>query len=248
MSSPLGVVLFSLALSHHSLALNPADVGNRATTLTRPTAISNFSFTSEPRGWGNIGLILSCSITFGFCVWTVVHPNVVADAGTASRFLYKATMMLVSIVIPEGLILCAYGQRREARRIYQAWQEKFKDSEDKGYLGMDGAFFVVMGGFVIDRATSISSRKCFWCRLWPKLWVKSPDYTATLTPAGFLFYLEKGWIGRQSFEKQDIVDKDKGNRMSKSISGFQAIWLIVNCVSRMVGHLPLSLVRAPLPN
>ena len=256
MSSSLGLTLFSLALAQLSVAQNPADVGNSTTTTNHPTAIGNLSFTSEPRGRGTVGLIVSCSITFAFCVWTAVHPNVIVDATPLSRFVYKATMMLVSVVIPEGVMMCAIGQLREARRINQAWRRKFKDPKEKAYLGMDGAFFVVMGGFVIDRAESSGPRpKCrpggMLCLCGDifqhEFYVESLDYTATLTPTGFLNYLKEGRIKCKSFEKRDIVDKGKANLMSKLISGFQAIWLIVNCVGRLVGHLPLSLVRAPLP-
>ena len=257
MSSPLGVALFSLALAQLSLAQNPTGVGNSTTTTNRPSAIGNLSFTSEPRGRGTVGLIVSCSITFAFCVWTAVHPNIIVDATPRTRFVYKATMMLVSIVVPEGVIMCAIGQLREARRINKAWRERFKDPKDQGYLDMDGAFFVVMGGFVIDRAESdgphsncsLGGRLCI-CRAIsrPDYWVESTNYTATLTPAGFINYLEEGRINCKSFDKREIVDKGKANLMSKFISGFQAIWLIVVCISRLAGHLPLSLVRAPPPD
>ena len=279
MLSPLGPALFSLALAQLVLAQSPANVGNSTTTTTinRSTAIGNFSFTPEPRGRGTVGLIISCTITFWFCVWTAVHPNIITNATRHSRLVYRATLMLVSMLVPVGVIMCAIGQLKEARRINKAWREEPKiDAKDKGYLGMDGAFFVVMGGFVIGRKEGsrppsdscipphaclcgatrsceaallrVVNRLCGPPRL-SSLWVESPDhdYTTTLTPTGFLKYLNEGRINPSSFVKAEIVDKGKANWMSKLISGFQAIWLIAVCISRLVAHLPLSLVLAPLP-
>ena len=161
-------------------------------------------------------------------------------------------MMLVPIVIPEGVMMCAIGQLREARRINKAWRRKFKDPKEKAYLGMDGAFFVVMGGFVMERAERDKLRtRCRPCGMPclcppicpPVYWVESSGSTDTLTPAGFLKYLKEGRINRKSFDKREIVDKGKSNLMSKVISLCQAIWLVVNCIGRLARHLPLSLVR-----
>ena len=258
MPSPLGSALFSLALAQLALAQNPASNGNSTTTTTinRPTAFGNLSFTPEPRGRGTVGLIISCTVTFWFCVWTAVHPDIIVDATPLSRLVYKATWMLVSITVPEGIIMCAISQLNQARRINKAWREKFGNNCD--YLDLDGAFFVVMGGFVIDwHDGSKPPEKCgtppwaCWCPATrpSRFWIESQkhDYTATLTPTGFLKYLNEGRIDRTSFVKTEIVDKSNANWMSKIISGFHAIWLIVVCSGRRVAHLPLSLVLSPFP-
>jgi len=135
--------------------------------------------------------------------------------------------MIISILVPEGVILCAYGQRREALRLHKAWQRKYP--EQQGYLGMDGAFFVVMGGFIIDRVPAGSVDQ---------------HYTAILTPTGFLHFLESGHIGHRTFDRRDIVDKGNADAIAKLISSSQALWLFVQCLARWKAYLPLTLVCA----
>jgi hypothetical protein len=224
------------------------------TTTARDTIVGDLSFTSEPRGRGTWGILFSCSATFGFCVWTAVHPNIIVDASPWYRFFYKAILMLVSIIVPEGVILCSFGQWKLARKLYTEWQKKFPDN--KYYLGMDGAFFVVMGGFVVDRALHANvaqdetaqdnsrSEKTRLQKLASARRRKQGEYyTATLTPAGFLYYLANDRIDHTKFKKQDIVDKGKASNIAKLLSSFQAFWLFVQCLGRWGAKLPLTLVR-----
>lgn len=239
MASRLTFALLFLTFVSLSVALDTAyDTAYTSTrTVTHNTTIGNLSFTTEPRGRGTVGLLFSCIVTFAFCVWTAVHPNIIVDATERHRIFYKTVLMIISILVPEGVILCAYGQRREALRLHKAWQRKYPEQRD--YLGMDGAFFVVMGGFVIDRVRNDSVNQHVRSRR-----RKQSYYTATLTPAGFLCYLESGQIDHRTFDKRDIVDKGKADTIAKLISSSQALWLFVQCLARWKARLPLTLVRA----
>ena len=249
MSSSLTFLLLYFVLAPLSFAQNTS---NTTATTNQDTAMGNRSFTSEPRGRGTWDHLFSCSVTFGICVWTAIHPNVIVGASPWDRFYYKATLMVVSIIVPEWLILCAYGQWRKARELHKAWQEQFKaDKESKNYLGMDGAFFVVMGGFVVDKAecsnpSDIShpmSEMMGWAS--KRKSSETSYFTATLTPEGFLNHMKEGRITKKAFEKRAILDKGKASNIAKLLSGFQAAWLVAQCVGSWIAGLPLSLVLPP---
>ena len=97
---------------------------------------------------------------------------------------------------------------------------------------MDGAIFVMMGGFLVGRhkgsgppASCGTPLWACWCRATrpTRFWIESQhhDYTAMLTPTGFLKYWKEGRIAQSSFIKAEIVDKSNANWMSKTISVFK---------------------------
>lgn len=220
-------------------------------TTTYETVLGKATVTSEPKGRGTFGIIFSCTATFAFCVWTAVHPNITANTSTRYRFVYKAVLMWVSVIVPEGVMICAWGQWREARMIEKAWRAKFKGSKGDP-LGMDGAFFVVMGGFVVipsepeAKAISIPREKS---GTGPQpgtghLTQEKPrPYLATLTSKGFLEYLELGYIHEETFDKKDIGDKGKASNIAKLLASVQALWLLVQCILRLKSRMPLTLLE-----
>lgn len=127
------------------------------TTTTYKTLLGPAKFASEPRGRGTLGIIISCSATFAFCIWTSVHPNITPGTTVWYRIYYQCVYMLVALIIPEAIIMSAYGQWRMAHRVHTAWRVHhghnpiiwldtfmlWKTATDDG-LGIGGAFFVVM--------------------------------------------------------------------------------------------------------
>ena len=63
----------------------------------------------------------------------------------------------------------------------------------------------------------------------------------------FKEFLNADKINERSFDKDAIVDKGKSSNIAKLISGFQAIWFLMQCLGRWWTGLPLTLV-CPLPN
>ncbi|KAI5856564.1 hypothetical protein BZA05DRAFT_463805 [Tricharina praecox] len=193
------------------------------------------TFEPEPKGRGTWGLLFSCTVTFGFCVWTAVHPNIIRGVANRYRFCHKAALMVVSIIVPEGMIVCAFGEWWEARKLNKAWKTHCANQPD--YLGMDGAFFVVMGGFVLDPSVTKEAGERV-----PTI----PEYTAdtaTLTSAGFLKHLRDHRIDTKTFDKAAILDKCKVSNIMKLFSSFQAIWLFASCFARWNANLPLTLLE-----
>lgn len=201
-------------LGSPALTLPAPFANDTATTSTFQTSLGVMKFQAEPPGRGTVGILISCTATYIFCVWTAVHPDINPKSTWGCRFWYKFVLMFLAVVVPEGLLVCAFGQWREAKRLEKAWREMAPQGLEKE-LGMDGAFFVVMGGFLVRTAEKPDGRD------------KRELHTAILTPTGFLWYLERGNTGPTSFDKSAITDKGKASNIAKLLAGSQALWLIV---------------------
>src|SRR6266516_8036933 len=76
----------------------------------------------EPRGRGTWGILSTCLLTLGLCVWTAVHLNIPKKKGTriieCLRFLqFKLLWVLVGVFAPEVMVYIAWGQWFNARAI-----------------------------------------------------------------------------------------------------------------------------------
>lgn len=229
------ILLFSLLLATATSIL--AAPTHNVTTTTYETILGFATIAAEPRGRGTFGIIFTCSVVFFFCVWTSVHPNIMPGVSSDFRRYYKFMFMLVSLIVPEGVIVCAFGQWRTAKQIHVAWRKKLGLPEltwvdtllfwqtDNDGLDMEGAFFVVMGGFVVNN--------------------EAADSTAitTLTPRGFLRFLQQGYIHPRTFDKRAIQDKGKSSNIAKLVATSQALWLLVQCLARWMSKLRFTLLE-----
>lgn len=179
-------------------------------------------FRPEPTGRGTVGLVTTCFATYFLCVWTAVHPNIIAKPSVWRTSVYKITMMVVSVCLPEGLILCAYGQLRQAMRVRHAWLTHFGIKKgDKGDIGIGGGFFVVMGGIAAG---------------------EKGDRTI-LTAIGFEKYLSRGQIQRTDLCKHIITDKGKADIVVKMLVFIQTSWFVIGCFMRLAEDLPVTLLE-----
>lgn len=228
-------LLFSLLLTTATSVL--AAPTQNVTTLTYETILGRATVAAEPRGRGTFGITFTCSVVLFFCVWTSVHPNIMPGVSSDYRRYYKFMFMLVSLIVPEGVIVCAFGQWRTAKQIHAAWRKElglpeltwvdtllFWRTSDDG-LDLEGAFFVVMGGFVLN--------------------IEAADSKAitTLTPCGFLRFLKEGYIHPRTFDKRAIQDKGKSSNIAKLVATSQALWLLVQCLARWMSQLRLTLLE-----
>lgn len=110
-------------------------------------------YVPQPSGRGTIGLLWSCTLTLILCIWTAIHPDVFAAKSSWYRTLYKAYWTTFSAIFPEFLVCCAIAQYMQARKLHKAWIKAWGDRQEKDWLGMPGAFFVVMGGYVVTEGT-----------------------------------------------------------------------------------------------
>jgi hypothetical protein len=239
-------------------------------------------FMVQPRGRGTWGILLSCTTTFVFCVWTTIHPNVVPNSKGSQRFLYKLSMMVLGIVNPEGLVILAYGQWSDAKKLNRECVKYFEKMEQpssefvqdrrkrkgkkvkeyegealekkqeklrENWLGIEAAFFVVMGGFAIDvtkkRYEDEKGRSMETCDRIKLKRRKRSKYIATLTPRGFLDFLKSEQFENFSFksrpfEKRDVRDKYNSGELAKLLSAIQAFWFIVQCAARWGQDLQIT--------
>lgn len=226
-------LLFLITLLRYiypALALPASSTNESAIRSTVHTPLGVLNFQSEPSGRGTVAILLSCTATYIFCVWTAVHPNIIPKSTPGCRLWYKFVLMVLAVLVPEGLLVCAFGQWREAKRLEQAWRQRAPEGFE-GQLGMSGAFFVVMGGFLARTAENSDGRD------------KSELHTAILTPAGFLWYLERGNIDPTSFDKSAITDKGKASNIAKLLACSQALWLTVQSLARFSSKMPITLLE-----
>lgn len=154
----------SLLLSITAFAL---PLSNSTTHGIAPTFVPN------PPGRGTVDILLSCIITLGLCIWTAVQPDVVANKTALGHLIHKTNWMLAALFVPEIVVSNSFHQWREAHRLYAAWRSMTNVKKgSKNDMGLEGAFFVVMGGCTIGGIMD--------------------GYTAILTPAAFLQLTETG--------------------------------------------------------
>jgi hypothetical protein len=77
---------------------------------------------SEPRGRGTWGILSTCLLTLGLCVWTALHLNIPKRKGTGIieflRFLRsKSLWVLAGFFVPEAMVYIAWGQWSNARAL-----------------------------------------------------------------------------------------------------------------------------------
>ncbi|KAH0605168.1 uncharacterized protein H6S33_005150 [Morchella sextelata] len=99
--------------------------------------------------------------------------------------------MLICAFFPEAIAFYAYVQMRQEKSVYDMWCEHFGiiPGSDRDRMGMEGGFFVVMGGIVIREN-------------------KDTGRMTTLTPLGFKEYTLSDKIPEDAFDKKFIIDKE----------------------------------------
>ena len=257
--------LFAFVLGSLTVAAPLHNATTQATVSKNEITLGPMTFWPEPKGRGTWSILFSCTTTFVFCVWTAVHPNVIPNVSDNYRLFYKGVLMAISIINPEGIAVFAYGQLKDARMLKQHWDDRVDDqvqkrrarAEDslkkKGSFDMAVAFFIVMGGFTIDVSREMSDRhvesrhikRLKDLRIIPRDNAERSKsaYTATLTPSGFVKYLNEGYFDEYPYAFKDyslaIRDKGKASNIAKTLSATQALWLGVECAARKADGLPL---------
>ncbi|KAK0432797.1 hypothetical protein EV421DRAFT_1719237 [Armillaria borealis] len=168
-------------------------------------------------------IVWSCLATIFACTWLAVHPNVpsryMREKGRLFLGLHRVKHMLVAIICPEAVIMWAFRQRLVA----SALSKHLK-------LSMTHSFFISMGGFVGKDDRPLTAADFF-------------------VPNGRPYNLLEGIIGGEirsdldispilSVTQEELMDKSKGDALSKSISLLQTTWFVVQYISRIALSLP----------
>lgn len=181
----------------------------------------------EPRGRGTFSLLLSCIVTLVLCIWTAIHDDVIPNPTFQKRLTSKLAWMLLSLFIPEIVIAHAISQWKEARKLHRFWCNHFKvKAGSKGdRLGMEGAFFVIMGGFASGPCDHFSR------------------YPSTISPADFKRLIDTGVVSPNTINRKLIMDKGKADTLAKLLVCIQTLWMVAQCAARKISGLPVTLLE-----
>lgn len=221
--------------------------GNLSSTPGHPG-----SYVPEPAGRGTISLLWSCIITFALCIWAAIHPDIVHTNSPWSRTVYKLWWMLFAALVPEFVVCCALAQYRQAKCIEKLWREYWKDDEDKQrWLGMAGALFLVMGGYIVapgplkDSEGNSAEKGGGEEEKELVRTVSTAEFEALLQDTGETLreLIRSGVLNQSHFDRRNIEDKGKADRISKAVVCVQILWMVVQCVGRKVAGLPVTLLE-----
>ncbi|PBK87657.1 hypothetical protein ARMGADRAFT_971663 [Armillaria gallica] len=165
-------------------------------------------------------IIWSCLATIFACTWLAVHPNVpshdVREKGRLFLGLHRVKHMLLAIICPEVVIVWALRQRLVA----SALSKRLK-------LSMTHGFFICMGGFTGRKEYPITATHFF--------------YSDTSDPTcGVISGEIRPGLDILSITKDELMDKSKGDVLSKCISLLQTTWFVVQYFSRITLSLPTT--------
>ncbi|KAJ7872767.1 hypothetical protein B0H14DRAFT_2344526, partial [Mycena olivaceomarginata] len=155
-------------------------------------------------------IVWGCLGTIFACTWLAVHPNVPAPGQTQLGLVFRRLGMMLLAIIAPELIVFFAVRQYFFAR---AFSKKFGVSRTHG-------FFFAMGGFV------------------------SADGQYPITT--ILAQLEDPVLGRQfladirAIDSEIIMDKSKGDALSKLVALLQSGWFILQCIARFQQHLPIT--------
>jgi hypothetical protein len=161
--------------------------------------------------------------------------------------LYKLSWLIAAVIFPELLVAVAFSQFLEARAIRRSWKDNIQNAEAKQWLGLPGAFFAAMGGFVMVQplytesreGSDNSVRKC----------------VTTIRASGFRKLLELGVINEcitdgtlseAALSRRNISDKGKADSVAKVLLCVQIAWMCIQCLGRRLDGLPVTLLEGHL--
>jgi hypothetical protein len=99
--------------------------------------MTTVGWVSDPNGRGTSGLVVSCVLTLGLCVWSALHLNIPPkDEHKRSYWMRNIRWILLGVFIPELVILSAWRQWASARELHQEMKQII-DGEEDGLCGGD---------------------------------------------------------------------------------------------------------------
>lgn len=180
---------------------------------------------SQPDTRGTFDIIISCLFTIFVCCWTIVHPNIaIPRASTTQRLLDKTTCLLIAAFAPEVIVFISWSEYTHARQLTTRYGSKPRVG---GQWTMVHSFFAGMGGFTMASNNSKSN--------WENGW---------LSPNTILALIMDGLLDPSDIpEKAAIEDKGKADALVKAVAILQALWLLAQCITRAIQHLPITTIE-----
>ncbi|KAF9030519.1 hypothetical protein BDP27DRAFT_1349079 [Rhodocollybia butyracea] len=162
-------------------------------------------------------IVWSCLTTIFACTWVAVHPNIPSRHDSDQDLLWRRVKILaVALIAPEYIILWAANQ---------LWSAKKAVKELHNYPGcsdwtLTHGMFLVMGGFVLTK--------------------ESGEIIGVLQASELATLLKEDSILLPSISSSEIMDKSKGDVVSKTLVLVQTTWFTAQVISRVFQHLPIT--------
>ncbi|KAL9599873.1 MAG: hypothetical protein Q9219_003567 [cf. Caloplaca sp. 3 TL-2023] len=206
----------------------------------------------DPDGRGTFTILSSCILTLSLCVYTSIHLNVRPFKQSEIRSWVETTKwVFFGVLAPELMVFVAWRQFMSARALDRIvkdlkgrsseGQQDLKDKEGaatddeyslKNQWSRLHSFYSNMGGFAFDLDEVLPRDDDTFTTKVPRL---------TLTPRGVALLAACDYLPKIS--KEDILDKNKSDNVSKILSVLQAIWMLGQIISRLYGNLTVTLLE-----
>ncbi|KAF9065702.1 hypothetical protein BDP27DRAFT_1298008 [Rhodocollybia butyracea] len=165
------------------------------------------------------GIIWSCLTTIFTCTWVAVHPNIPSHHDSDQDLWWRRVKILaVALIAPEYIILWAANQLRSARRAVKELHNYPSCSDWTLTHGM----FLVMGGFMLTKDSAAG------------------EVIGVLQASELVTLLKENSIALPSISSSEIMDKSKGDVVSKTLVLVQTTWFMAQVISRAFQHLPIT--------
>ncbi|KLO14047.1 hypothetical protein SCHPADRAFT_967008 [Schizopora paradoxa] len=183
------------------------------------------AWVADPSCRGTFNIALLCLSTTLICIWSSVHRDIPFESLSTFRSLRRDTpLVLVALFAPELIFVNSY---------LQFAQETTASTSQQGNIIRQNqftlvhGFYATMGGFAFIE---------------PEGYV-SEGQRVKLTAAGVKFFMKYEPDLIPDLSLTAITDRQKSNSLGKALLVVQVFWFCLNCISRLVERLPLSLLE-----
>jgi hypothetical protein len=195
----------------------------------------------ESGGRGTVGLLTSCALAMGLCVWTALHLNVEPislhegneDLEPPPNYVGKLVWAFITLIAPEMVSTVALHQYLITKK-YMAMVNR--DGVLGQNIGMLQAYFATMGGIARVKVEDGKIR--------PSHTVYGPFGEGDmrhLPPLGFDKLLEQECIEMiRQFSVYEMGVRSKQDGLAKLIVCGQATWNLIQFFGRILQKLPIT--------
>ncbi|KAF8649023.1 hypothetical protein AX16_006065 [Volvariella volvacea WC 439] len=153
-------------------------------------------------------LVWNCLGTIFVCTYVAIHPNMPnQSASKREKVWQKVKICLYALLAPEAIIMLAMRQRFSAAKIAQQYR-------GNGWT-MTHGFFVIMGGMMREDGNGYKA--------------VTIDQNGDVEVGG---KRKKDGIIFPTIPEEEIMDKAKGDFLTKLVVVVQTSWFVIQCIAR----------------
>lgn len=241
------------------LSANAALVSNTTTSV---------GWTKEPDTRGTAGILFSCLVALGLCIWMAVHLNVERIESSETRITFvtrvagKCTWAIAALLAPEFVLSIALHQflvAREYRSIVNKRENGGKGEKSwwnsirrltNGSGARRARAFAHEGGsgdgeahpHVAEASLRNITLKTSFYALMGGFALKTTPTTALTITLDML--VKRGTMQKiRQYPITAIDDKSKADLLAKGVACFQGSWMLLQCLGRQLDALPVTLLE-----